>query len=112
MKRCKEVWAVLVEAEARDEKILCLPWRVPPSGRETVTETLCSRERTPGGREVGPAGLAGAQFSHSSHSLAHSGSWASFLYNLLRTSTWLEPHLRQARHRPAEGNLSPASCGS
>lgn len=57
MKRCKEVWAVLVVSEARDEKILCLPWRVSPSGRETVTETLCSRERRPRGREEGPADL-------------------------------------------------------
>lgn len=59
----------------------------------------------PGGGRRGQLTSAGAPFSHSSHNLAHSGSWAFFLYNLLQTGTWPEPHLRQARHRPAEGNL-------
>lgn len=104
-KRCEEVWAAMVEVEGRDEKILCLPWRVAPSGRPTVTETLCSRERRPGGAGRGQLTSAGARFSPSSHNLAHSGSGAFFFYNLRQTGTWPEPHLRQARHRPAEGNL-------
>lgn len=97
MKRCQEVWAVMVVAEARDAKILRLPRRVSPSGGETVTETLRSREGRPGGGRRGRPTSAGVQFSHSSHSLAHSGSWTSFLWNnLLQTGTWPSPP-RQAR---------------
>lgn len=54
MKRCKEVWAVMVEVDTRDEKTLCLPWRVSPSGRERSQRQLVPEE---GGRTVGPAGL-------------------------------------------------------
>lgn len=111
MKRCQEVWAVMVVAEARDAKILCLPRRVSPSGGETVTETLRSREGRPRGRKEGPADLG---WSPVQSLFPQSGTFRLVDLFSLEQST-ANRHLALApptgTHRPAEGSL-PSSCGS
>ena len=65
----------------------------------------------PEGGGWGQLAWVGAQFSHSSHSLAPSSTWASFLYNLLQASSSPKPLLSWACHSPAGSNLPLASCG-
>lgn len=82
----------------------CLGGSRHPAGRQSQRQFVPEKEG-PGEGRRGQLASAGAQFSHSSHNPAHPSFWASFLYNLLQTSTWPEPRLRQA-----QSSLRPASC--